>query len=268
MERPKPWAITLAFVFRLRRYYVYFGFRGVYWALLESIPGSRQVHRRVTIERGGFPIELRLGSTDPEVYGQVFIADGYGLPLCKPPLTLIDAGAYVGLTAIYFAERFPDARIVCLEPDPDNFVQLVKNTSPYPKILPIQAALSGSVGIAAVQPGVNGAWSCSINHHPSEDLPANRPLVPCLTVSSLMCDLGWTQLDLLKLDVEGSEVQIMAHPEEWIDTVEIIAIELHDRLMPGCSRSFFRAVTEFPEEFHSGELTVVGRRGTLSLDQN
>ena len=39
----------------------------------------------------------------------------------------IDAGANIGLTSIYFANKFPNAKIVALEPEIDNYIILQKN---------------------------------------------------------------------------------------------------------------------------------------------
>lgn len=42
-------------------------------------------------------------------------------------------------------------------------------------------------------------------------------------------------IDLLKLDIEGAEKEVFLHgSEEWLDQVDVIAVELHDRLEPGC----------------------------------
>ena len=70
-------------------------------------------------------------------------------------------------------------------------------------------------------------------------------------------DLKW--VDLLKVDIEGAEKEVFGSPDEWIGSVGAIAIELHDRFKPGCSRSFFAAVTAFPVEQTCGENVFVAR---------
>jgi len=54
---------------------------------------------------------------------------------------IIDGGANVGYSALFFAELFPEATIVALEPDPKAFVRLCRNCQGHPKIKPVQAAL-------------------------------------------------------------------------------------------------------------------------------
>ena len=45
------------------------------------------------------------------------------------------------LTAALFANRFPDARIICLEPDDANVEILRLNIAPYPNLVALRAAL-------------------------------------------------------------------------------------------------------------------------------
>jgi FkbM family methyltransferase len=72
---------------------------------------------------------------------------------------VIDAGANIGASALYFAYNLPDALIVAIEPDPDNFKLLSKNVEGL-NVEPMQAALSSSAGGRArlVDPGL-GHWA-------------------------------------------------------------------------------------------------------------
>src|SRR5687767_12488201 len=58
-----------------------------------------------------FPFRLRKGTSDLLVFREVFLFKTYHIELDKPAL-IIDAGANIGLTSIYFSNRFPDARII------------------------------------------------------------------------------------------------------------------------------------------------------------
>jgi hypothetical protein len=74
-----------------------------------------------------------------------------------------------------------------------------------------------------------------------------------------MRDYDLEKIDLLKVDVEGSEREIFANAEPWIESVGAICMELHDRFKAGCSRSFFKAVDDFPIELRRGEDVLVVR---------
>ena len=83
--------------------------------------------------------------------------------------------------------------------------------------------------------------------------------VRAVTVWDIMREYALDRIDLLKLDVEGSEKEIFAVSDEWIGSVDAICLELHDRFKAGCSRNFFSAVREFPIEVWRGEDVLVAR---------
>ena len=104
------------------------------------------------------PIYVRVPSSDVDAYDQIFLQAQYQFDVKQSPRVIIDAGANVGLAAIYFAHRFPTARIFAIECEASNFEILKRNVSPYPSIVPIQAALWDHDGeIAIVDPGL-GKW--------------------------------------------------------------------------------------------------------------
>ncbi|GHT40273.1 hypothetical protein FACS189443_0370 [Planctomycetales bacterium] len=60
-----------------------------------------------------------------------------------------------------------------------------------------------------------------------------------------MQDYNIKNIDVLKIDVEGSEKEIFENSDEWIDFVNVFLIELHDRIKPGCAKAFFNAINRF-----------------------
>ena len=56
---------------------------------------------------------------------------------------ILDCGANIGITSLFFAARHPNARIYSIEPDPNNFVLLERNTRQEPRISPICGAIVG-----------------------------------------------------------------------------------------------------------------------------
>jgi FkbM family methyltransferase len=101
---------------------------------------------------------------------------------------------------------------------------------------------------------LNGSGSVRLS---LEGIARNR--VPAITISELMAKYRLSRIDLLKLDIEGSEKEVLAGSVSWIADVSAICIELHDRFKPGCSREFYRAVQDFPIEFRRGETIMVMR---------
>lgn len=54
---------------------------------------------------------LRNNGTDAGIFGQVFIDGQYEIPISFKPKTIIDAGANIGLAALYFADKFPISKL-------------------------------------------------------------------------------------------------------------------------------------------------------------
>ena len=89
---------------------------------------------------------------------------------------------------------------------------------------------------------------------------AAENLVQSTTIDSLMRNAGWSSLDLLKVDIEGSEKAVFDSASPWIARTNAIMAELHEDLQPGCSASFARATTEFIDGGKCGESILVVRK--------
>jgi methylase of polypeptide subunit release factors len=74
----------------------------------------------------------RNGTKDLSVLKQVFVERQYDFPLPKAPISIADAGTNSGLLAVYFANRYPGASVIAIEPEDSNFKLLKRNASPYP----------------------------------------------------------------------------------------------------------------------------------------
>jgi hypothetical protein len=86
------------------------------------------------------PLLFRGGSSDVWNMQQVFMNRQYDVEILEPH-KILNLGAYVGYTAVYFANRFPTASIISVEPPGSNFDTLVANTAAYPNIRCLPAAL-------------------------------------------------------------------------------------------------------------------------------
>jgi hypothetical protein len=59
-----------------------------------------------------------------------------------------------------------------------------------------------------------------------------------ITVPQLLRTYGRGGIDILKLDIEGGELELLTERPEWINTTRVIFAELHDRIAPGASAAF------------------------------
>jgi len=204
------------------------------------------------------PVWLRPRTSDPATFREVLLWREYDFAIEGPdPTVIVDVGANIGLSAIWFATRFPSARIICLEPESDNFALLERNIAPYPSITALRAALWSTRGTLAIgDPLQAGGWAFQTSE---ADLAHQGALghVEGLTMMDVLDRFSLERIDLLKVDIEGAEREVFASPDvpAWIGRVDAIAVELHDRFKLGCSRAFFAAVSDFPIETAHGSNT-------------
>ncbi len=95
------------------------------------------------------------------MFGNVFVDEEYSFGLPSSAKVIVDVGAYIGLTSIFYAKKFPKARIFAIEPERSNFELMLKNLRPYPNVTPIHSALWSSesyVSIGAPLPGALDNW--------------------------------------------------------------------------------------------------------------
>ena len=63
------------------------------------------------------------------------------------------------------------------------------------------------------------------------------------------------KINLLKIDFGGTEKQVFKHSKNWINLVNIIIIETHDRILPGCLKAVDNATNKFVYKYQFGENT-------------
>ena len=179
------------------------------------------------------PLTMRKRGSDFYTFEEVFIQKVYKhltdhVPQCK---TIIDLGANIGLASLYFAMRYPQCQLVAVEPDADNFRLLSSN---------LQALTRMGRG-TMVQAGV---WNreCDLEidmtPHSSGDFNAisiseqsagtATQTIHCLPIHKILETANFTSIDILKVDIEGAEVQLFEGDTSWLERVGCLAIEFHD----------------------------------------
>jgi hypothetical protein len=76
---------------------------------------------------------------------------------------------------------------------------------------------------------------------------------------TLMTETGIDSIDLLKMDVEGAEVEAFEQ-SDWMSGVQVVVIELHDNIKPGCRATVTSAAKGF-KQWERGEMTFYAREG-------
>jgi FkbM family methyltransferase len=167
---------------------------------------------------------VRPQTSDLDVFAQILVHHEYrcvsGL---RSPNLIIDLGANVGYSSAYFLSKFKNCRVIAVEPDPENFAQLQTNVAPYRRrVTAIQAAVwPRSERISLDHPGQGEEWGVRVK-------PSADGTVRAITIPELLKISGQDRISLLKVDIEGAEIDLFKSGTEWwLDKVDNIVIELH-----------------------------------------
>ena len=232
-------------------------------ALSVLVRGEAGLAAPIPVRFNGFPpFFVRPTTTDLAMAIDVLSRTEYDFPLQRSPRLIVDAGANTGAAAVFFKTKYPQAKVVSIEPEPANFRMLQKNVENL-SCETIQSAVWSRKTILQLDYS-EGAECAVMTAERGQD--SGTGAVPTVTIDELVDKYG--SIDILKLDVEGAEFQLFeSAAPAWLEHVQVIMIELHDRYVPGCSRRFFRAVEGFPEEAVRGENFCVAKPGWLHVSR-
>jgi len=220
-----------------------------------------QISVTLPIERE--EVFLRVGTSDIPTFRQVFVAREYDSPNLPPSADVIfDLGANIGLSSVFFASRYPSAKLLCVEPDDGNYSLLGRNTLPFgDRVIRRKAAVwhvDGKVSFATEDEHGNsfGAWGGQVKSE------GGTHLVDAVSIASLIRDYKIEKIDILKVDIEGSEKEIFEGDVSWLSRVGLVIVETHDRFRKGSHSAVLNAMAENFEHLPGkGENLYFRRRG-------
>jgi FkbM family methyltransferase len=203
--------------------------------------GTRQTIHRLPLKGLAHPLCLREGRSDPFFFGQIFLDQEFAPTRTLEVSSIIDLGGNIGLASVWFLNTFPRAKLVTIEANPDNYPRLEANLHSYAdrvtvvkggvwwRRTPLALIRRQNEGDAGVREAVPG------------DVPAT--LMDGWDIPALMERGGFTHIDLLKIDIEGAEVDLLLNGvERWLPQVRNLSIELHG---PECEAALERALAPY-----------------------
>ncbi len=171
-------------------------------------------------------VQIRTNGIDYDVVEEIFARRAYKLDL-ENVRRVLDLGGNIGLASLFFASSYPGAQICTVEPIPSNLTILETNL----KLNHVPARIvPGAAG------GRDGRTSLVISRdprrHSSETagigaLATGTIEVDMFSVPSLMKLMGWPDIDLLKIDIEGGETEVLGGRPAWLRKVRAIIGEGH-----------------------------------------
>jgi len=220
----------------------------------------RRIKRRIyrTYYSIKFPgLIIRKNTSDWKAFKQVFILKEYDFPVSFEPKFIIDGGANVGYASLFFAKKFPSAKIYAIEPEESNFSVLKSNIVKFKNLTAIKAGLWPRKAYLKVLDTGLDKWGFVTKEVGPDDYD-----VQTITIGEILGRSGYDEIDILKLDIEGAEKELFSENyQPWLGRVKVLVIELHDRMKDGCSSAFYSATKKYNfSETKRGENIVLFKR--------
>jgi len=154
------------------------------------------------------------------LYSELFEHEIYRFETLRKSPLIIDGGANVGVSVLYFKKLYPECRIIAFEPDPVIFAVLKKNCETFElrdvELIP-KALWSSETMLTFQQEGSDGGRISQ-----AEDR-TNLISVPACRLK----DYLHTEVDLLKLDIEGAETEVLRDCADGLSNVRRLFVEYH-----------------------------------------
>ena len=228
-------------IIKLSKLYNRYGLKGI--SLNKAIK-NKQLPVVSFIYPGEFkhPVYMRPSSSDYATFGEVILDKSYDLNLRFTPEVIIDCGANIGLTSIFFKNKYPNATIIAIEPEKNNFAILNKNLAGYEKIILYNNGIWDKKTNLKIEDAGYGNWGFIV-HETSEESDST---IKAISLNDIVKDNNLGSIDILKIDIEGSEKEVFeADYDYWLSKTKVLIIELHDRLRKGASKAFFKALSNY-----------------------
>jgi len=196
------------------------------------------------------PLLVRPHTSDVSVFRQIYIDESLGSVkrLRTKPKKILDLGAYTGISTRWLADTFPSSLVVGIEPHPA-LMELARTNAPNAALVRI-AVGAESAWVEVHEDDDRGDWATHTRESDVEGVAKVRQL----TMSQIV---GTLEYDVVKLDVEGAEKAVFEGDLGWLESVQLLLVETHDRFVPGCTEAMYSALSRCGRKW-----TELKRRGS------
>lgn len=184
------------------------------------------------------------------------------------PMLIVDAGANIGASVVYFSKTFPNSTIFSIEPDHANWTLLEENTNTLKNVFNFHGAISNFDGDLTLYDPGRSDWGFVTS---ADEIATAKKLSVVSAISPntiLLHEKTQNAVPfILKIDIEGGEETLFDGDVDWMNRFPLVIIELHDWMIPfgGSSKNFFKALAKFDFDFvHRGENIFLFNRSILA----
>ncbi|MBV9464759.1 MAG: FkbM family methyltransferase [Solirubrobacterales bacterium] len=198
-------------------------------ALWQRLPSLRHRWLYVRLRKLGHTFTFAINdSSELFVLADVLCEEQYELAEDFRPRTILDLGSHIGASIIYFKLKYPDASIFGYEPHPATFRKLERNVGHLPDVHLTRAAAAAGDGPVTLFEAKR-TWASSLRADWGDEA-RGRITVQGVTLETIFRALALEQVDLIKLDVEGAELELLRADSSAEPRAAVIVGEIHDFL--------------------------------------
>lgn len=189
---------------------------------------------------------LRSKTSDVPTFYQCIFDKEYDIAFKNDPKVIVDLGANIGLTTVFFKSKYPEAKIIAVEPESSNFEMLKKNIDGLSNIFPVKSAIWNKSTHLEVEDTGKGHYGYTVK---PVDGPTDKSFL-ALGIAELMKEHNIETIDVLKIDIEGAEKELFEENFDfWIKRTRCLIVELHDRFKPNSAKTVLKAMTQYDFTF-------------------
>jgi len=155
-------------------------------------------------------------------YREIFKGSIYAFPATSDSPYIIDCGAHIGMSIVFFKQHYPNSRILAFEPDPESFGLLQNNVKEFKNVLLQQKAVwTHNDGVIF---DMRGDMS---SHIVNKDIgnASHQERIPSARLSDYLSE----PVDMLKLDIEGAEIDVLQDCKDRLHNVHHLFVEFHGK---------------------------------------
>lgn len=178
--------------------------------------GDKKRYQALTIRVSGRTIKVPDALSFIWQYKEIYVDQSYRFKTNKSEPVIIDCGSNIGLSALYYNSTYPNAKVHCIEADPkiaSILMDNLKNNHCEAIVIP-KAAWIHNDGVTFSSEGSDSGSVGQGNVH-----------IDSINLAEYLDT--FSEIDFLKIDIEGAENTVIPHCAEALKKVNTLFLEYH-----------------------------------------
>ncbi len=189
-------------------------FRSFYKLLF--LYGDKKRYQSFSVNISGYKIKVPDALSFIWQYKEIFVDQSYKFNSKNSSPLIIDCGSNIGLSALYFLQQFPTAKVYCIEADA-TIAKILKDNLIVNNCKAEVVAKAAWIHNNGVSFSSEGSDSGSIGN--------GNVNIPSIDMNEYLNQ--FSEIDFLKMDIEGAENTVIPHCAEALKKVNTLFLEYH-----------------------------------------